>query len=86
MNPFVAGGVEWYVRSIDNGTLNVDLVTEEIGDKVFSVFDLNGRLIFWKSIELIEGRNEFSFALGELNTGVYICSIDGKSQKKIFIQ
>ena len=85
-NPYVSRGIEWIVQNVSNGVFNVGLVAQEIGKKKFRIYDLKGRLIYEESIKLLEGRNDFSFSIEGLRTGVYVCSLDGVSQKKIFIE
>ena len=85
-NPFVTSGIEWNVKAINEGRLEIDFSAKNTGQSNFIVYDINGRKLLDQNISLYEGSNTLQFDVSDLTTGVYLCSLNGNSHKIIRVK
>ncbi len=90
---FVAGGASG-IEAMDVDNLDLQIYPNPASDQVtlsfkttdtkgmvFSMYDLNGRLVLQKDLEdVIQGKNSISINLPELKSGMYTCRMEGEDK------
>jgi hypothetical protein len=80
------------VRNLPNPvsyTTVIDIESLTTDDFLFEVYDLLGQRLYYESIRLVEGRNQFTFDAGNLPNGAYLYALShpqGKIVRKMAVQ